>query len=319
MAIAAYERTPVGGPIDAVTEALLSARSDRCSVDLLRETDRRETLTVRGTNCDGRRLIKVILDDLKEGRAIATAHDVDLNLRVVTLTGYNDTELHGVTFRFAAYSGRVREFVLTAEIGIAAGLLGELRLQSDGHRIMVLETADAGTLLRFLGIYRRLLNGHMSLAVDISASDRTADVGQLEVMDFAVTGEWLLRGLINPTPRSGNKVSFSRLHLRFKPSPGNLSISEGTANGPSLNATIEGKIGFEANRLALKGAIIPSYVFESDISSLDTSREGAFALSYEISGPLQAPTLRIDPWGPTDLRLLLRQLFERQPDDKGQP
>jgi hypothetical protein len=318
MAIAADERTPDGGPIDAVTEALLSARSDRCSVDLLRETDRRVTLTVRGSNCDGRRLIKVILDDLKEGTAIATAHDVDLNLRVVTLRGYNDTELHGVTFRFAAYSGRVREFVLTAEIGIAVGLLGELRLQSDGHRIMALETADAGTLLRFLGIYRRLLNGHMSLAVDISASDRAADVDQLEVTDFAVAGEWLRR-LINPTPRSGNKVSFSRLHLRFKPSPGNLSISEGTANGPLLNATIEGKIGFEANRLALKGAIIPSYVFESETSSLDSSREGAFALSYEITGPLQAPTLHIDPWGPTNLRLLLRQLFERQPDDKEQP
>jgi hypothetical protein len=172
----AIARTPVGGPIDAVTEALLSARSDRCSVDLLRETDRRQTLTVRGTNCDGRRLIKVILDDLKEGGAIAMADDVDLDLRVMTLKGYNDTELHGVTFSFTAHSGRVREFVLTAEIGIAAGLLGELRLQPDGHRVVVLETVDAGTLLRFLGIYRWLLNGHMSVAVDISASDRATDV-----------------------------------------------------------------------------------------------------------------------------------------------
>jgi hypothetical protein len=100
------------------------------------------------------------------------------------------------------------------------------------------------------------------------------------------------------------------LHLKFTRSNGNLSINEGAAIGPFVNATIEGKIGFKANHIALRGAFMPSYILNSYIPSLDNIQEGAFALSYEITGPLKAPTLHIDLWGPTDLRLFIRRLFE---------
>jgi hypothetical protein len=310
-AIAADQLAPVANPIDPVTDALLSARSERCSVERIHGADNREMLTLGGSHCDGRPLINVLLDCLKEGRATASASDVDVTFRAETLTAYNDTQLHGVGFRLVTSDGQIREFALTAEIGSTAGLFAEQKLQLDGRRVLSVETNDAGALLRALDIYRRMLSGNMSLVVDVSASDQNADVDQLEVTNFSIADEWVFRELVAPRTHSGNTVGFRRLHLKFTRSSGNLSINEGMAKGPFLNATINGKIEFETSRVALRGAFLPSYLFGSDFASFDNSREGTFAMSYDITGPLKAPILHIDPWAPSDLRLFIRGLLER--------
>jgi hypothetical protein len=319
VAAAADEQTPMAAPVDTLIAALASAKNDRCSVDSARTADARVTVTVRGARCDGRAFIKAILGGAPEKDATAAAFDADLDIEVAALTGFNNAELRDIELRFSGYAGDIRAFALAAKVGPVARLAGELRIRSDGRRLVVVESDDAGAMLRFLDLYPRMANGKMTLALDASAPDQAPREGRFDVRDFLVVDEAALRALVGPPqppgPNARNEVAFTRLQLRFKRSPGDLAINDGVVVGPALGATVEGKVDFAGNDLRLRGTLIPAYALASLVHP-DPSREGLFALSYELVGPPRAPTLRINPFGPVAPGFL-RRLFLPPPNGDG--
>jgi hypothetical protein len=324
VAAAADEQTPMAAPVDTLTAALASARNDRCSIDSARTTDARVdarvTVTVRGARCDGRGFIKAILGGATEKDATAVAFDADLDIKVAALTGFNNAELRDVELRLSGHAGDIGAFALAAKVGPVARLAGELRIRSDGRRLMVVESDDAGALLRFLDFYPRMANGKMTLAFDAAAPNGAPREGQFDVRDFLLVGEAALRPLIGPAPaparNAKNEVAFTHLRLSFKRSSGHLTIEDGMVIGPTLGATVTGKVDFAGNDLRLRGTLVPAYALASVIHPVEPNGEGLFALSYEIVGSPRAPTLRINPFGPLAPGVL-RRLFILPPNGDG--
>jgi hypothetical protein len=308
----ADEQTSAVAPVDALTAAIASAKNDQCSVDSARAADARSTVTVRGALCDGHGFIKAVLGAMTERAATAAAFDAELDIKVAALTGFNGAALRDVELRLSGYAGDIRVFALAAKVGPSARLAGELRTRPDGRRIMVIESDDAGALLRFLDLYSRMANGKMTLALDASAPEQAPRGGRFDVRDFLVVGEAAWRPLVGPAPppvpSAQTEVAFTRLQLSFKRGPGDLAINDGVVIGPALGATLEGKVDFAGNDLRLRGTLIPAYALASWVHPLDPNREGLFALSYELVGPPRAPTLRINPFGPVAPGFL-RRLF----------
>jgi hypothetical protein len=311
VAAAADAQPSIAAPVDVLIAAVAAAQGDQCSVAATRAADARASVTVRGARCDGRGLVKAVLGGMTERDATASAFDADLDVKVAALTGFNGAELRDVELRLSGYAGDMRAFALAAKVGPSARLAGELRTRPDGRRIMVIESDDAGALLRFLDLYPRMANGKMTLALDASAPDNAPREGHFGVRDFLIVGEAALRSLLDPAPPAGpnapSEVAFTRLQLSFKRSPGDLAINDGVVIGPALGATVEGKVDFAGNGVRLRGTLIPAYALASLVHP-DPNREGLVALSYEIVGPPGAPTLRINPFGPVAPGFL-RRLF----------
>lgn len=307
-ATAAAQEKPGGTMADAATGGFVSA-GDRCLVDSARDADGRTTITVRGELCDGRPFVKALMAGLTGNGAAASALDADFDVKVGALTGFNGTELHDVEMSVAAPTGALRDFLLMAKPGPASRLTGRLQLRSDGRRVMVLEADDSGTLLRFLDLYPHVRHGKMLFALDVAPPNQAARQGFLRLRDFALAGETALQPLVDPTPGvSADQLAMTRLSLSFEQLPDALLIRDGIAAGPSVGATVEGKLDFASNRLSLRGVLVPLYEGPWMYPPPLEKREGLFALSYEITGPPQAPVWRISsgPLAPG----LLRKLFE---------
>jgi hypothetical protein len=304
----AQERTSTA--IDPTTAGFAPA-GDRCLVDLVPAADGRSTVSVRGASCDGRRFIKTVLAGLTANGAAGP--DSDLDLKVATLTGFNDVELHDVELRVWRHAGIVRDFTLAAQLGLGARLIGRQRVRPDDRRIMVFETDDAGNFLRFLDLYPRVRQGKMRLSLDVSLPDQASREGRLRISDFIIVGEPALRPLFDPARgvNGDNQLAISRLNLSFKPLPGKLTIGEGVTDGPLLGATVAGIIDFASNNLNLTGALVPAFASEPTIFL--HPRE-FYAMTYQITGSPQAPVLRINPFAPAHPGIL-RKLFEFPADN----
>jgi hypothetical protein len=285
-----------------------------CRVDSVPAADGRSPVTVRGASCDGRPFIRIVLADLKGNGGAAL--DSDLDVKVATLTGFNDIALHDVELKVWRHDAMVRDFTLTAQIGPGAQLIGRQRVGLDDRRLMVLETNDAGTLFRFLDLYPRIQQGRMRLSLDVSARERAARESRLRIQDFRIVGEPALRPLLDVARAANvdNQFVVSRLNLSFKPLPDKFAINEGAVHGQLLYATVGGIIDLASSSLNLTGALVPVYASESPtLLGPHGYPEGLIAMTYQITGSPQAPILRINPFAPPIGSL--RKLFEFQADD----
>ena len=312
LAALGQERTVAGA--DAATAGFVPA-GDRCLVDLSPAADGRRTVTVRGASCDGRPFVKTVLAGLTGNGAAAP--DSDLDVKVAVLTGFNDIELRDVELRVWRHAGVVRDFTLTAQLGPGAQLIGRQRVRSDDHRIMVFETNDAGTLLRFLDLYPRMREGKLRLSVDASWPDQASRDGRLRIYDFRIVGEPALQPLLDQAhgATGDNQLPVSRLSLSFKPLSDKLTVGEGLAYGPLLGATVAGIIDFASNNLNLTGTLVPIFIRKPAIfPHLHGYSEELVAMTYQINGSPKAPVLRINPFAPAHPGVL-RKLFEFPADD----
>ncbi len=169
---------------------------------------------------------------------------------------------------------------------------------------MYLETADAGALFRFTDMYSKMYGGHMWIAMDPPTADSTPQEGLLNVRDFTVRGEPQLQQLTQNQgngPNSG--LSFSHMRAEFTRSTGALSIREGIVAGPTMGATIEGRIDYAANQVRANGTFVPAYGLNNIFGQIPIvglflgggSNEGLIGITYEVVGTPGSPTLRVNP------------------------
>ena len=127
--------------------------------------------------------------------------DIDLDVKIGTVVGHNGETLRGLDLRLARRNGNIRNFVMHAKIGRDASLLGDLRLRArDNHRVIYIESGDAGALFRFADMYSRVAGGQMWVAMDPPSGDNAPQVGILFIRDFAVRGEKGLDRIVAGAP-----------------------------------------------------------------------------------------------------------------------
>ncbi len=217
----------------------------------------------------------------------------------------------------AADDGQVlRELRLQARTGPSAPV--SLTIQQTAphagaapERSMSLSAGDAGALLRAVGAVDTVDGGR--LAVNATYQDGQSGrplVGTAEIDDFRLRnavgmGKLLqamtLYGLVQALRGPG--VDFTRLTMPFRFQDGVLTMTEARAISPSLGLTAKGWLDFDQRRADVQGTIVPAYFFNSLLGRLPVlgrlfSPErggGLFAASYTLRGPLDDPTVTVNP------------------------
>jgi hypothetical protein len=310
----------VAAPPDALIEAVTTTSDGHSSVATEHTPGGNTKLTIRGDAYDGRRLLKAIFAGLSTSDPAGSPFDLDLDIKVARLEGFNGEALRDVELRQSGQDGEISGFALAAKLGKDARLSGEMRRRQDGRTFVYLETNDAGAFFRFTNIFRRMELGDTSIAIDVSSSANAEHEGLLNITHFAIVDEPALDPLASwrggkSKRNRGKRIEFSRLRLFIKSSPGHLSVDHGVMFGPVLGATAEGSIDLKRDEVALRGVLIPLIAerfFRPPIIVDPDPNASLISSSYQLTGPLRAPRLIINPFGPLAPGVL-RRLFESSP------
>ena len=299
---------------------------DKATLRADRGPDGTLKVTMRGDVFDGRGFIKSNTSGATYSEKTKQAtRDVDIDLKIATVTGYNGEPLRGLEMRMSRRNGFVRTFNMNAKLGRDSALMGDLRTYPGGRQVIYLESNDAGALLRFADTYARVYGGQMWLVMDPPNSDRTPQEGELNVRDFSVRNEPQLERIAasgeDPTGRMpqaiGSGVSFARMRVEFTRSPGRLALREGVVWGSAIGATLEGAFDYAHDEVRLRGTFVPAYALNNFLARFPIvgiflgggQNEGVFGIPYEVYGTPSQPILRVNPAG-VFAPGILRKLFE---------
>jgi hypothetical protein len=319
----AADRETWAVPIDSFSTAFVGASDHRSKVGIMLEPDGRTKVLVREKYHDGRRFLEAFSAALMANRSASSALDVDLDVQVAKLAGFNGEALRDVVLRLAVKGGEILEFTLAGKFG-DADLRGELRTQADGGRTIQITTDSAGALFRFINIYRRVQKGRELIVIGAPSRDIAVRRGTIVIHDFSIIGEPDYKPfaalMATSTRRAPNILKLSRLRFDFTLASDQIELRDGVAYGPLIGAAIDGKINLAQDDVQLRGMVIPLLAWNWPANQFlplelePTLAEGFFGFGYHISGPTGSRVLRVDPAVPFAPGIL-RKLFAPATDE----
>jgi hypothetical protein len=265
-------------------------------------------LTVRGKVLDARPFLKFGgKDDRREP-------DVDLDLSVPIVTGFNNEALGNAVIKAQRRGGEFR--ALTAEGRIGRSSVNAKIQRGQNSQVLSVEAEDGGALLRFHDIYRRAYGGELLLQMPMGDA-RAA--GNLLYRDFTVRNEPALRRVLAEgqstggiggdravaAPRAADvtDVAFTKLRADFSRTASRFDFRDIVLWGPQLGFTAQGSVDTARDRIDLNGTFVPSYAFNNAFSQVPIfgrllgggQYEGLFAVNFRLAGSFSQPTMSINP------------------------
>ena len=245
-----------------------------------------------------------ISDLLAHSRAkSADGLDYDLDLKIANLIGYNKEKIDGLDIKLKRRASQMQKAVASGKLGgqpfkIATADAGE-------QPTFTLNADNAGALLNFLDMYKRMEGGAMNITFRPTIERTT---GNVQIRNFVLNDEPAIRPLMNQN-NSGlgtnepNRVHFSRLQGNFDRSDGRIDLNDAAMYGPQIGATMQGVLDYGRDTVDLAGNLIPAYQLNNLFSKIPLfgpllgggKNEGLFAINYRITGKVSAPILRVDP------------------------
>jgi hypothetical protein len=264
-------------------------------------------ITIRGAVADARAFLKPP-GGAAPRRPADAPPDVDLDLAVQILTGFNSEAIGNAALKLGMRGREMRQLEFSGRIGRAPVTIQQLR-ESEG-RIFRVRSADGGALLRYADLYTRAFGGE--LVVDARPGN-DGMAGGIHFSDFTVQGEPALRRVLaeqfTQPGRSagrgdaGTEVRFTRLKGNFIRTPGRFEIKDGVIWGNEIGISAQGSIDYARNRADIAGTFVPGYALNNVFAKVPLigpllgggQYEGLFAINFRIAGPATAPTMTINP------------------------
>lgn len=311
-----------GELLNAAFPVYQPSEGDKASLKAERGSDGVLRIAMRGDVFDARSFIRAATSGTSSDNKTKQRNgDFDLDIKLGAVAGFNGEAVRGVDVKLTRRSGAIRSFVLNGKVGRDTPVTGDMRGRSAGREVMFMETDDAGALFRFTDIYSKIYGGHMWIAMDPPTIDAQPQDGLINVRDFVIRGEDKLQQVAangQPTTQiQQNNISFSRARAEFTRDSGLLAIRDGIVSGPSMGATIEGRIDYNANQIRMSGTFLPAYALNNVFGQIPIvglflgggSNEGLIGITYEVVGTPAQPTLRVNPVSAIAPGLL-RKVFE---------
>jgi len=263
-------------------------------------------LTIRGASLDARGFVKA----LTGGGGERDAHDLDVDIKVASASGYNKEAIANFELSGARRAG--------AFTGVEArGRLGQSAFfaHSGEAGVINVKAEDAGALARFLDLYSKLEGGSIDLKVQNTAEGAR---GSATIKHFMIRDEPSLKQLEQaaPPPQNATRgtnpsfsadpsppVRFDKLTANFTHTGGRLDIHDGVVANAIFGLTTQGYIDFGKDKVDINGVYVPLYQFNNALGQIPLlgtllaggQNEGVFAINYRVTGPASKPTLNVNP------------------------
>jgi hypothetical protein len=178
-------------------------------------------------------------------------------------------------------------------------------------RHLLVETRDAGDLLRAMDVIRTLRSGHLRIdgildgRLGLHPMAGTATIDDVVVRNSPALAKLLqaitLYGLVDVLRGPG--MSFSHVIVPFHYDGRDLGVDSAHAFNASLGLTANGRIEASSGQISMTGTIVPAYFFNSMLGRLPLVGKlfspekggGVFAAQFGLRGPINDPIVSINP------------------------
>lgn len=207
--------------------------------------------------------------------------------------------------------GSIEELRVSGRTAPAAGTFSARVTPRGGGRDVSLEAADAGALLRALGLAQAIEGGRLAVSGRWQGDGAGQPLsGQAVLEGFAVReapaiGKFLqaitVIGILEAA--SSPHLTFERAVVPFVLSPGTLAIGEARAYSATLGLTATGRVDRLRDTLDLSGTIVPAYLLNTIPGRLPLigrlfspeAGGGVLAVAWRARGPAADPEVTVNP------------------------
>ena len=279
---------------------------------------------VRGSQLDLRPVLKRFFS-IEEGRGGVQTEQfnqtISLDVQLERATGFYATTAFKLGLDMLLSGSDMRRVNLTTTFSDANSLSVTTNPASEGRTLSVAFN-DAGTILRFLGVYSRLVGGTGSMVLTTDGK-QDVEAGQLLMRSFAIVDEDNVVQVLGNRSDSlasvaqSKRLDFDAAQVDFQRSSDRVQITNAILTGPTVGGTLRGFIYTAQRQYDLTGTYVPLFGLNSVFQKIPLlgpilggrDGEGLVGVTFAVNGPLENPQFRINP-----LSVLVpgvfRELFE---------
>lgn len=269
-------------------------------------------------------LAPLLLQGEKSGADDSSVNDTPFSLVLDTkeLLLLNNTVLTDVNLDLSYRDAEPAKMTLSGNTSFGATNL-VIEDSSDELRPLSVQSADAGALLRGLGLFAHMEGGLLNITGETTGwGENLQLLGTLEVRDTNLVaksklGTGVTEGVISGLDDylDGGSIELDVVDMPFSYKEGLLDLSKMKANGPSLGMTMEGQIETREGKINVNGVVVPAYGLNSLLGKIPLvgglfsggDGKGLFGVAYRVKGLTEEPDVNVNPLSglaPGFLRLL---------------
>ncbi|MHA1524600.1 MAG: hypothetical protein ACTSY1_09370, partial [Alphaproteobacteria bacterium] len=278
------------------------------SVSGVRGRDRVLNLKAKGKSLD----IRVLLDGLSKrqeraSKAKNTAPGVDVAFAIASVRGRGKSSLQDVIGTLKMRQDEVRRLQIKGRFASKGTLTLNYARSGRSPAVLSVDTNDAGGFFRLTGFYTRALGGRLTLRAKGNGAAGGELVGVASVRNFHVVNEPLLAQLFanqkSGKAASAKKVPFTKMLIKFRRVGDIVEIKNALLAGPSVGASIRGRINTANKAVSINGTYVPAYGLNAAFSTIPlvgpilTGRvgEGVLGMTFGVTGSMAKPKISINP------------------------
>ena len=274
-------------------------------------TDNGISLKMRGDRLDLKPMLKraFALDQSSAGGPQSTQLDQTLllDIELKQAVGFYRTIAYNFDLDMDLRGDDLRRVSLQAQFAEGSGVSITTN-PVQGGRTMSVAFNDAGTLLRFLNVYPRLLGGQGNLTMTTDAASKV-DTGVLNLREFSLVDEAKVAEILGNHRDSQslisreNRIKFNSGEMRFIRRSDRIEVSDAILNGDTIGGTLRGFIYTKKREYDLVGTYVPLFGLNSIFQKLPLfgpilggrEGEGLVGVTFAIRGDLDGPKFLINP------------------------
>jgi hypothetical protein len=300
-------------------------------------------VSLAGRSLDGRGFLASLKNRADGDDSGASGMSGPLNLRIALDTvqgngGINLSDLNG-TVRLNGDKVSSLDMSASSNGGRSKDVVATLAPAAGGSQVLSVATGDTGRVLKFLGVYQRLVGGRGKLDATLHKDKPTT--GIVNVTQFEVSGDPAVANLIDKTVRGSGRANsdprplafqrpeasrstggFDELVVPFRESGGRIEITDAVLKGPAIGGTAGGVLDLQNDRMQISGTVIPAYAINNLFGRVPLLGEilgggkdgGLFGVTFRLDGPLKSPAFSFNPVSAVTPGIF-RRIFEQQDAD----
>lgn len=236
-----------------------------------------------------------------------------LKVKLDSLLMRNKTTYKSVDAYVNCKNNKCKKIQFFAEIPENKGFATiDIKPINDRNSTILIESDNAGYVLKGLGISKNINDGHLLIqgSASFPRNKPSTTTGLLKISNFTAKQTPMLGKLLTVASLKGitdilnNKgISFDTFEAPFILSNYIIDIKDAKSSGSSLGITAEGSIDFRKQELSLKGTIIPAQTLNKIINKIPVvgnlitggKDQGLIATSYSIKGPMNNIKTSVNP------------------------
>lgn len=274
-------------------------------------TDDGVALRLRGDQLDLKPMLKrfFALDQVSTGGPQSTQFNqaLSLDVELKQAIGFYRTIGYNLDLEMNLQGEDLRHVSMQAQFAEGSSVSVTTNPVQDG-RTMSVAFNDAGTLLRFLNVYPRLLGGEGSLTLTHNVA-QGVDTGAVRLRDFALVDEEKVVQVLGNHRDSRalvanqNRLNFNDARVEFIRRPDRIEVVDAVLDGDTTGGTMRGFIYTQAGEYDLAGTYVPLFALNSIFQKLPIigeilggrEGEGLVGVTFAIRGKLDNPDFLINP------------------------